>query len=290
MTFSAWIARVAAVVTLATALAYATPAVADTAADRVVIGDGHIDMGPRFVKDAWTIEIRDDTVDPVVWRDPDNVVLQAVDASQLPVPDDARFSFLGKPGDPIWLLPQVQKAGVLWPGWNTQDAKVATTVRREVTWTLHGVRGPGTFVLFLNEEFGQPETVFDSRKAYPQQTGIDVDTHVHDNWAFSEPGSYLLDISMAGVTNEGQDVSDRTTVRIFVGDGNAASAFDVSATPSPSAQPSTSSGATTRGADSDGGRFAGSAVWIGGGAAAVLLVVAVIVAVAATRRRRNRVV
>jgi hypothetical protein len=45
-------------------LAQQAPTEDDTAQGRVVIDDGHVDIGPRFVGDAWTIQVRDDTVSP----------------------------------------------------------------------------------------------------------------------------------------------------------------------------------------------------------------------------------
>lgn len=252
------------------------------AAERVVIGDGHIDMGPRFVNGDWTIQIRDDTVDPAAWRDPEDVVLHAVGAARLPIPEDQRFAFLGEPGTPVWLLPQVQKAGILWPGWNTQDPQVATTIRREVTWSLLDVEGPGSFVLFLNENFGQPEVVFDSREPYPQRTGVDANTHVHGNWAFSKEGTYLLDIEMSAVGNDGRQLSDRATVRVYVGEGNAASAFDAAATPPPT--PSRTQTAQTPVAAPTQAAVS-LFVWIG--AAGVVLVLGAAITGFALRRRRS---
>jgi surface-anchored protein len=134
------------------------------------------------------------------------------------------YSFLGKPGDPVWLLPQVQKPGILWPGWNTQEPEVATTVNREVTWKLTGVQGPGRFALFLNGEFGAPQLIFDSTKPFPQETGIEVNTHVHGNWAFSAPGPYALAVVMTGTTKAGKPLAADGTLRIQVGNEPVGSA------------------------------------------------------------------
>jgi putative ABC transporter-associated repeat protein len=185
---------------------------------QVVIGDGHVDIGPRFVDGTWTLLVRDDTVDPSVWRHLSDTVLRATDAAMVQVPDDPDFAFLGSPGSSVWLLPQVQQPGILWPGWNTQDPEVATTIDREVTWTLAGVAGPGDFVLFVNGEFGEPGIVFDSRDPYPQETGIDTNTHAHGNWVFTTPGTYLLDIEMTASTVDGDDVSATGTLRVAIGD------------------------------------------------------------------------
>ncbi|MEV6417321.1 choice-of-anchor M domain-containing protein [Kribbella sp. NPDC051718] len=196
---------------------------------QVVIAAGHVDLGPRFVDGKWTIQVRDDTGDPVVWRPLENVVVQATDQAELSVPADPAYEFLGKAGAKVWVIPQVQKAGVVWPGWNTQDPEVAQRVDREVTWSLDGVDGPGTFTLFLNSDFGKPAPVFDSRKPFPQETGIDVNTHVHGNWTFSAPGTYLLDITMTAKLTDGTTVTDHRPLRLHAGSGNPRDAFKATA-------------------------------------------------------------
>ncbi|MFI5712717.1 TIGR03773 family transporter-associated surface protein [Kribbella sp. NPDC051620] len=212
----------------ATAVASAGVAPAPPGA-QVVIADGHVDLGPRFVHGRWTIQLRDDTGDPVVWRPLENVVVQATDKAELSVPADPAYSFLGKAGQKVWVIPQVQQPGVVWPGWNTQDPEVAKRVDREVTWSLNGVDGPGTFTLFLNSDFGKPAPVFDSRKPFPQETGIDVNTHVHGNWTFSAPGTYLLDITMRAELTDGTTVTDHRPLRLYAGPGNPLDAFKTTA-------------------------------------------------------------
>ncbi|TCC50634.1 hypothetical protein E0H75_10550 [Kribbella capetownensis] len=217
----------------------APAAVADSvppATERRVIANGHVDLGPQFVNGAWTIQLRDDTGDLPLWRPLENVVLQATSKARVAVPDDPSYAFLGTPGAQVWVIPQVQQAGVVWPGWNTQDAEVAKRVDREVTWSLEGVSGPGKFTLFLNSDFGKPAPVFDSSKPFPQETGIDVNTHVHGNWTFDAQGTYLLDIAMTAKLIDGTSVTDRRTLRLYVGQGDAAAAF-ASTTPTPTTAP-----------------------------------------------------
>lgn len=215
------------------AAALATAPVAAAAPAPTVIADGHVDMGPRIVGGAWTIQLRDDTTQPATWRPLPDVVLQAVSAAKMAVPPGTDYAFLGAPGAPVWLLPQVQRPGVLWPGWNTQDPSIAGLVAREVTWRLHGVTGPGRFSLFLNGSFGKPEEVFDSGKPFPQETGIEAASHVHGNWAFSAPGGYTLDIEMRTTAADGRTLSDRQRLRIHVGDGEPAAAFAATTSPAP---------------------------------------------------------
>jgi putative ABC transporter-associated repeat protein len=225
---------------LAPAAAYAQPA---RTAEQVVISNGHVDLGPQFVDGKWTVQLRDDTADPAVWRPLDDVVLQANGKAQVKVPSDPAYAFLGEPGQQVWVVPQVQQDGIIWPGWNTQDTEVATRVDREVTWSLEGVEGPGPFTLFLNSDFGKPLPVFDSHKPFPQQTGIDVNTHVHGNWTFGAKGIYRLALTMTAKLTDGQQVTDHRTLRIYVGDGDARTAFDAPQ-PAAAAVPESKSGAT----------------------------------------------
>ncbi|TDB80713.1 cell wall anchor protein, partial [Micromonospora fluostatini] len=181
-----------------------------------VISDGHVDMGPQLERGRFVIRIKDDTVSPAVWRDMADVVLQVKDNAKIDVP--AGVDFLGKPGDTVWMLPQSQQAGIVWPGWNTQHQSVTSGTRGNVTWTLRGVDGPGRYALFLTGAFGTPEVLFDSAKPFPQQIDIAPNTHAHGNWAFSEPGLYRLTVQMSGSTTGGDPVSDTKKLTIAVGD------------------------------------------------------------------------
>jgi putative ABC transporter-associated repeat protein len=236
-----------------------------------VITDGHVDLGARFVDGTFQVQLRDDTADPAVWRDLSDTVLHVVDAAAVTVPTDPAFAFLGPAGTRVWVLPQTQQPGIVWPGWNTQDPTVLERVDREVTWRLRGVDGPGTFSLFLTGEFGTPEVVFDSAKPYPQETGIEVGSHVHGNWVFGAPGAYLLDIEMLATTVDGDSVSDRATLRIFVGPGDAAAAFAQNAEPTTgTATPPPSTPAATANPPATAETTAAGGLWVLGGVLAVL--------------------
>ncbi|QGN49712.1 TIGR03773 family transporter-associated surface protein [Micromonospora sp. WMMD558] len=195
----------------------AAPEAAKVAAGaRQVISDGHVDMGPNLSGDSWTIRIKDDRTSPPVWRETADVVLHAKDKAKITVPAGA--DFLGKPGDTVWVLPQTQQAGLVWPGWNTQHASVVSGVKGSVTWTLKGVNGPGRFALFLTGSFGKADVLFDSAKPFPQKLDIPLNTHTHGNWAFSKPGLYRLAVQMSGTTTAGKAVTDTKTLTIAVGD------------------------------------------------------------------------
>jgi manganese/iron transport system permease protein len=197
----------------------AAPAqVSAPAGTRVVIDDGHVDMGPRFVDGSWRVQLRDDTGSPVVWRDLADVVLHAGGAARIQVPPGDAYAFLGSPGSTVYVLPQVQQAGLVWPGWNTQDPSVVEAVPGSVTWRLRGVDGPGRFLLYLTGTFGQSEILFDTGAGLPQDLAIARNVHAHGNWAFTEPGIYRLTVEMAATTADGAPLSDTRVLTIVVGD------------------------------------------------------------------------
>lgn len=197
---------------------------------RAVLYAGHVDLAPRFVGGAWRVQLRDDRPDPSVWHDLEDAVLHVRDAARVTVPEDPAFRFLGRPGAPVWVLPQVQDPDVVWPGWSTEDRDVVARVRGEVRWRLHGVEGPGDraargVALFLNDRFGAPAIRFAGARPMPQELGVPLGTHAHGNWVFPAPGAYGLDVELSATLRDGATVRDRRTLRFAVGDGDPAAAF-----------------------------------------------------------------
>lgn len=261
--------------------ASATPAAAATVTTatetRQVIADGHVDMGPQLAGDSWTIRIKDDRTSPAVWREAADVVLWIKDNAKINVPAGA--DFLGAQGDPVWLLPQSQQPGIVWPGWNTQHQSVVSGVKDNVTWTLKGVDGPGRFALFLTGSFGEAEVLFDSAKSFPQELAIPLNTHAHGNWAFSKPGLYRLAVQMSSTTTAGEAVTDTKTLTIAVGDST-----------DPTGGFGSGSGSGGDGPDQDGPLPRTGAGWVRlASAVGVLLVVAGVLLVLLARRRASPV-
>nr|WP_282599923.1 choice-of-anchor M domain-containing protein [Patulibacter sp. SYSU D01012] len=250
----------------------------DAPAGRHVARDGHVDVGPRLVDGRWALQAHVDHDGRSAWHALDELVLEVGTAARTTLPADPAYRFLGRPGDRVWVLPQTQRPGVVWPGWNTQDPGVTARVRRPVTWTLHGVRGPDAaaargFALFLNDGFGTPEVVFAGARPFPQRSTVAVDTHVHGNWAFPRPGAYALDVEMSAVLRDGTRVADRRLLRFAVGGADPDAAFAV--------------GGDHEGADDAGraaaGTDAGVPILLG-----ALLVLAVVVVATGLRLRRVR--
>lgn len=263
---------------------------------RVVLDDGHIDYGPTLNTGEWILQIHDDTSQPSYWRMPEDVVAKVNDSTKLTAPDDAAYAFLGlEPGAEVWVIPQVRKPGAVWAGWNTQEPGVLDALSMGTTQRILGVEGPGSVSVYLQSgNFGEPQPLWSSLDAFPQESWIEVNTHTHANWVFSEPGIYLVELEFEGTLIDGSTVVARDTLRFAVGDAtDAEAAFDLTFDDSLLAD-------TDEGADaSDGGDVtepvtvdADSALplIIGIVVAAIVLalVVAIVLVVVASRRARRR--
>lgn len=261
----------------------AARAAAAPATGRKIFADGHVDMGPQLDGNTWRIRIRDDTGNPPVWRELSDVVLHAVDKAKIKVPSGADYTFLGPAGSDVWLLPQAQQPGIVWPGWNTQDPSVVSGTNGNVTWRLTTVSGPGAVKLFLTGSFGKPDVLFDSATRLPQQMTIPPNTHAHGNWAFTKPGVYRLGVQMTGTTKAGRSVTDSRTLNIAVGPVDPKTAFGNG----PNGDGS--SGGGTSGDGTEAGALARTGSdWVIRAALAGLLLVAVGVLLVTAARRRAR--
>ncbi|MCD0447252.1 TIGR03773 family transporter-associated surface protein [Glycomyces sp. A-F 0318] len=252
---------------------------AQAAASCEVVADGHVDIGPRFVDGEWTVQLRDDRDAESVWRDLEDVVLQVPDTALFTVPE-GDYGFLGAAGDEVYMLPQAQASGIVWPGWNTQDPSVVDGVPGSVEWNLEAVDGPGAFTLFLTGAFGGAEVLFDSAEALPQTVSVPRNTHAHGNFAFTEAGVYRLAVAFTATTADGETVSDTAEVQLAVGDATD---------PGDACTGGSGDRSSTEDDDGDDGGFlptTGTGWLLWGLGAAALAVVAGAVIMAATRRRR----
>jgi surface-anchored protein len=195
--------RQTAIVLLALCLSVAGVLVAGRGAlagPGVVLSSGHIDIGLDYEGGTLVLNVHDKTAGPVVQRDPGDVVLRALPASQTTVPSGPAYSFLGAPGSPVWILPQTQNPSLLWPGWNTDDIPVGVFVGNSVKWALKSVSGPGQFALYTVGQFGAVNVLFNSSDGISgaDELNVAVPSHTHANWAFSAPGTYSVGFELSG--------------------------------------------------------------------------------------------
>lgn len=178
--------------------------------------------------------------------DPTQTIFNLQDRADTRVSVPAGFDFLGAEGSTIWLAPQTQVAGVLWPGWNTEGIRPGELAGDKLTLELVKTKAPegGAVEVFQSSPFGT-ERVFSSREKLPalQQP---VGSHVHANWAFTATGTYELTFRASATRADGTPVSTEQTYTFVVGQlpaelGGPTEATQPTATPSPSTAPETPS-------------------------------------------------
>ncbi|WKD60170.1 hypothetical protein CCICO_00550 [Corynebacterium ciconiae DSM 44920] len=194
----------------------APSATADTApAAATAMHEGHADFGPVIADGQFALQIRDDTVSPPEWRNPDELVFVLDQSSAQQLPEGDEFAFTGaEPGQSVWVIPQTQKPEVPWLGWNTQSPTLEGVVDGGVTFTYEGHQGPGDFSLFLQDGgLNGPEQVFVNAG---DTAFVDLGTHTHANWVFTEPGVHLVKLNV----NAGEQTAE-AVLRFVVSDSSA---------------------------------------------------------------------
>lgn len=188
---------------------------APAAEARTTISSGHVDaVAARLSGGRLQSVVKDGSSGRVVWRDPADVTIRVVPRAAITLPSG--LGFLGRRGSRAWLIPQVQRDGIVWAGWNTEEI-AAGDVRGGVRWTLRRVQGPGKVAIFQTGSFGDSSVLFDSGRGLPQSTTIPIGTHAHGNWAFTKPGSYRLTYRLSARSASGTTVSDDATLAFRVG-------------------------------------------------------------------------
>ena len=230
------------------------------ASGRIEISAGHVDMGPRFNNGKFELMLHDDHGETPVWRSLDEVIYRGSDKAILEVPNDPRYSFVGAPaGSKVYVIPQTETKGVIWPGWNTQDPQLVSKLNRGVNLTLEQVSGPGTFSLYLeNGNFSAPQVLWSSTKSEPQKLWVEKNTHTHANWVFTAPGEYLLKVTASAELSDGSTVSDTRYLKFAVGDSASADTLYAMEAQARGSSGSASSGSASSASQASGTQASGS--------------------------------
>lgn len=171
-----------------------------------LINVGHVDAVDVELEDGELgILVHDEVAD--VEYDPATVVLQAAPGTETTVPADPAYSFLGAPGAPVWILPQVQDPALLWLGWGAEEIEPGALIGDEVNWRLTDVDGPGTMAIYTVDGFGAPTVIFDSNDGLPDATTIAAGGDVHANWGFSAEGRYTITVEVDGTLPDSTPVA-----------------------------------------------------------------------------------
>jgi surface-anchored protein len=164
------------------------------------LADGHLDFRFNFAAGpGWRLSIFNH--ETATEHAPSAVWFEASDVAETTVPDGAQWSFLGKAaGEPLWILPQVQDAALPWLGTSTEATASGVLLNNDMQLTLTAASGPGQFSLFTISGLGTLSVLMATSDGLSAADTISTkaNRHAHYNWAFTEPGTYLLTFQASG--------------------------------------------------------------------------------------------
>ena len=179
------------------------------AEERQLWTDGHGDLQVGYVDGSW------------IWRawlnsSPDEVSIGLREESKVFIPDNPNFDFLGAPGDPIWIAPQVDREGVVFLGINTSLTPIGTVEGNRFDLRLMSVSGPGDFFMWITGGAGTVEVPMNSRDGIDENDRVDAAApgHFHENWGFTSPGTYHVGFAGEG-TLAGQSAPTTSDEQIY---------------------------------------------------------------------------
>jgi surface-anchored protein len=169
-------------------------------APSIVLSEGHADaFQPKLVDGKLVLFFDDDTGAQRRSVDPTDVLMVVNPAARVSVPEGSTFGFLGGPGASVWVLPQTQESGILWPGLTTKDL-VGQWEGNRIQLHLRAVAPPpdGRFFLYEINVLLEPRRLWSSDDLANSTFNVPLDTHAHMNWAFTQPGVYVLQVEVCG--------------------------------------------------------------------------------------------
>lgn len=182
--------------------------------DPVTLETGHIDAFNLALNGDGSVRLnlKEDVTGSHVQRTPESV--------ELFVKDDAYLEGLPAaylpPGAPttLWYLPMTQDQNLIWPGWDSQGVASVYGAQADVDIVISDVDGPGDVYVWSQGVFGDPAQLLADDWALPDTIHQDYLAHVHANWGFTAPGTYVL-TAQATVTSADSTLSSTSNAATY---------------------------------------------------------------------------
>jgi surface-anchored protein len=185
-------------------------------ADLPTLTHDHADIGIAYADGTWDLHVHDGVADTEY--EPSAVQLEVGPQSLNPIPDSPAFAFLGEPGTPSWILPETEKPHLLFLGLGTEELAENIFQNNTLTLTLVALTGPGNFVLYQTDPFGNPVVRMNSADGINASDAIELQAggHTHANWTFTAPGEYRVALqASATLAVDGQPTTSDTAEYLF---------------------------------------------------------------------------
>ncbi|MDK6275097.1 choice-of-anchor M domain-containing protein [Pseudoglutamicibacter cumminsii] len=167
----------------------------------VTINNGHVDLRAMEVDGKFSVALGDDSrqhAKESVLRTINSTTLEVTKLAKVKregnVLADESYDVLGPKGSELYVLPQGQQPGRVWPGFSS-EALDRVKYPEGATMTLTPVSAPeGGKWFAYTENLGAINRMYassDKASDVPLPPG----THMHTAWAFTKPGTYTIDVT-----------------------------------------------------------------------------------------------
>lgn len=167
----------------------------------VTINNGHVDLRAMEVGGKFSVALGDDSrqhAKESVLRTINSTTLEVTKLAKVKregnVLADESYDVLGPKGSVLYVLPQGQQPGRVWPGFSS-EALDRVKYPEGATMTLTPVSAPeGGKWFAYTENLGAINRMYassDKASDVPLPPG----THMHTAWAFTKPGTYTIDVT-----------------------------------------------------------------------------------------------
>ncbi|WGH93584.1 choice-of-anchor M domain-containing protein [Auritidibacter ignavus] len=196
----------------------------------VTINNGHVDLRAMDLNGELTVALGDDSrqhAQESVTRTIDSTTLEVTKLAKVKregnVLANPSYDVLGPKGTELYILPQAQQPGRVWPGFSSETLD-RMKYPEGATMTLTPVSAPeGGKWFAYTENLGSIQTMYaSSEKA--ADIPLPPGTHMHTAWAFTKPGTYTIDVTarakqeVGGARSAGGSVTAKTQRLTFVVD------------------------------------------------------------------------
>ncbi|AKN78156.1 choice-of-anchor M domain-containing protein [Corynebacterium ulcerans] len=184
---------------------------------KVEISKGHVDISPKEIDGTLAVVVKDESgqhSSKAVLRDPNSVTFVVPQSAKTALREDIKD--IAKKGERVYVLPEVQKTGLVWPGFSTEEIYGETEGDYEFTITPKSTPQGGKWVAYSGDAHSSENRIGDytGKRVYKAEGS----THRHLNWVFTKPGKYTMDVV---VKDDWDEVSKPVTLTFDVRDSNA---------------------------------------------------------------------
>ena len=182
----------------------------------VTINNGHVDLRAMEVDGKFSVALGDDSrqhAKESVLRTINSTTLEVTKLAKVKregnVLADESYDVLGPKGSELYVLPQGQQPGRVWPGFSS-EALDRVKYPEGATMTLTPVSAPeGGKWFAYTENLGAIDRMYaSSEKA--SDVPLPPGTHMHTAWAFTKPGTYTIDVTARAKQSSGGEQGARS--------------------------------------------------------------------------------